>query len=283
MKRGKMIINITCPNCNFSREVPSEKIPAGIKHAKCPRCSKTFEIPLAPEEATPSMEKLPDAAVQQETTPPLPDRITDVKAEPVDEHASPIQEEKGYFASLYRVFTGVLFSPTEFFRNVKEDTRINEAMIFGILTGSIGTMFRLFWEFYFQSQWFIMVTKAFQGAPINNIFMGMIIFSPLIVFINILVVTAMIHTSLIITGGATKGFDSTMKVILYSNAASVFSFFPYLGDFVAFVLSLVIIIKGIREVHETSNGRAIISILLPVFFLLVLSAVAITILAGSII
>jgi hypothetical protein len=84
-------------------------------------------------------------------------------------------------------------------------------------------------------------------------------------------------------GGASKGFDSTMKVILYSNAAAVFSFFPYLGEIVAFVLTLVIIIAGLREVHETTNGKAVISLLLPVFFLLVLSAVAITILAGSII
>ncbi len=278
-----MIINITCPNCNFSKEVPSEKIPPGIKHARCPRCSKTFEIPVMPEEEPVSTEKLTEAPVQQETPPPLPDKITEVKAEPVDEHASPIQEDYGYFASLYRVFTGVLFSPTQFFRNVKDSPRLDEAIIFGILTGSIGTMFRLFWEFYFQSQWFTMVTKAFQGASINNIFMGLIILSPLIVFINALVVSAFIHISLKITGGASKRFDSTMKVILYSNAASVFSFFPYAGDFVAFVLSLVIIIKGIKEMHETSSGRAVFSILLPVFILLLLSAAALAILVGAII
>jgi len=231
------------------------------------------------------MEKLPEAPLQEEIPPPLPneDKVTDVKAEPVDEHTLPIQEDYGYFAGLYRVFSGVLFSPTQFFRAVREGTGIREAMIFGILTGSVGLMFRLFWEFYFQTPWFLMITKLFQGASVNDIFMGMIIFSPLIVFINILVVTAVVHISLSIMGGASKGFDSTMKVILYSNAASVFSFFPYLGDIVAFILTLIIIIVGLREVHETSNGRAVISLLLPVFFVLFLSAAVLTYLAGKII
>ncbi|NLA74772.1 MAG: hypothetical protein GX846_04775 [Deltaproteobacteria bacterium] len=279
------MINITCPNCNFSKQVSREMIPAGVKNARCPRCSKTFEIPVIPEQDSSQGPPLFQEVKEQADPLPLPEEITEITAEPVEEgHYNPIQEEQGYFAALYMVFSAVLFSPVQFFRAVKEGTGIREAMIFGILTGSIGAMFSFFWGFYLQPERFLVLIKALQGASsVSSIFMMMIIFSPLIVFINALIVTAVVHVSLSVMGGASKGFDSTMKVILYSNAASLFNIFPYLGGLIAYVLSLMIIVKGLREVHETGSGKAVLSLLLPVFVLLFLSAAAVTYLAGSLI
>ncbi|NLD36489.1 MAG: hypothetical protein GX654_06440 [Desulfatiglans sp.] len=266
-----MIINITCPNCNFSKQIPSENIPAGIKHAKCPRCSKTFEIPVIPEEEPVSMEKLPEAPVQQETPPPLPDvdKVTDVTAEPVDEHASPIGEERGYFGDLLRVFSGVLLSPTEFFRGVKE-TSLKEALIFGILTGSIGLMFQVFWIFFFLSNGDSNIINLFPDlTAINDTFLRLIIWSPFFVFIQALFVSAVVHVILFMIGGVSRGFEGTLKVILYSKAVSILCVLPYIGDIIAFVWSLTIIVTGIREVHETSNGKAVFSLLLPVFLIMI--------------
>ena len=45
-----MTIEITCPNCNFSKSVPTEKIPEGVRYATCPRCGNMFEFnPVTPE------------------------------------------------------------------------------------------------------------------------------------------------------------------------------------------------------------------------------------------
>jgi predicted Zn finger-like uncharacterized protein len=279
MKRGIMIINITCPNCNFSKQIASEKIPAGIKNAKCPRCSKTFEIPgmsepEPPQENPQPPEPLHQEPIQEVAPPPLPDKVTDVSAEPVDMSEPQNPYEEGYFTGLWRVFSGVLFSPTEFFRWAR-DTGIKDSMMFGILTGSIGVMFSLFWEFHFLSQEGSYLTKLFpQVTSFNDIFLGMIICSPLIVLVNGLIVTAVVHACLSIIGGASKGFEGTFKVMLYSNAVSVFSLVPYLGGYVAFFWSITIIVKGLREIHETSNAKAVFSLALPVIFLMILSAFA---------
>ncbi len=273
-----MIINITCPNCNFSKQVPSENIPANIKHAKCPRCSKTFEIQGMSEPETPPENPLPQGPLSQETLdqvvpPPLPDKITDISAEPVDMSEPPAPDEVGYFTGLWRIFTGVLFSPTEFFRGVRE-TELKDALIFGILTGSIGAMFNFFWQFYFQSQEFTYITKVFPEVSSNDLFLGLIICSPILVIINALIVTLAIHFFLFIIGGTSRGFEGTLKVMLYSNAVSVFSLFPYIGGIISFIWGITIIITGLREIHETSNGKALFSLLLPLFFLLILSAFA---------
>lgn len=274
-----MIINITCPNCNFSKQMPSEKIPAGIKNAKCPRCNKTFEIPVISEperqpENTMPAEPLPQEIAEPVAPPPLPDKVTDVNAEPVDEYTSPIQEDYSYFSDLWRVFSGVLFSPTVFFRGVK-DTALKEALIFGILTGSMGFMFSLFWEFLFLSQDGSYITKLFpQITSINDFFMGMIICSPLIVLISALIRALVVNASLSILGGASRGFEGTFKVMLYSNAASVFSLVPYIGGIIVFIWSLAIIVTGIREIHETSNGKAVSALILPVIILFIFMVIA---------
>jgi predicted Zn finger-like uncharacterized protein len=37
-------VNITCPNCGFSKDVARQKIPAGLKQIKCPQCQESFVI-----------------------------------------------------------------------------------------------------------------------------------------------------------------------------------------------------------------------------------------------
>jgi len=37
-------MNITCPNCEWSAEVPEEKIPADGGKATCPKCKSSFDV-----------------------------------------------------------------------------------------------------------------------------------------------------------------------------------------------------------------------------------------------
>ena len=119
-----MIINITCPNCNFSKKVPTERIPAGIKYVKCPRCSNTFEIPPVDDQDT----------VFEENE--GMDRGGD--ASPYSMQAIP--DETGYFTGLWKKLTGVLFSPAGFFSSVRHEEGITDPFTFGVLIGAIGFM-----------------------------------------------------------------------------------------------------------------------------------------------
>jgi predicted Zn finger-like uncharacterized protein len=122
-----MIINITCPNCNFSKKVPREKIPRGLKYAKCPRCSSTFELPSADD----------------------PEEIEESDFNDVVNPGSGTDtlDEEGYFTGLWKTLRGILFSPTVFFRDLRKRSGIGDALAFGILLGSIGSMFGIFWQF----------------------------------------------------------------------------------------------------------------------------------------
>ncbi len=265
-----MIIEITCPKCNFSKQVSQEKIPPGIKFAKCPRCNENFELPVVNDE-----EKAPREIKIIDTEP----------IDPVPAETSPvITEEAGYFSELLKSLKEVLFSPASFFNRVKGDTGLGEAFAFGILLGSIGAMFTFFWQFILQEQDISYITRLIpETASINSIFFGLIVVSPFLVLINVIVTAFVIHVSLAVLQGATKGITGTLKVILYSNAASIFSLVPYVGGIVAFIWSLTIIITGLREIHEISGLKALSALLLPLFFMFILTIFAAVYLASKII
>jgi len=58
-------MNLSCPACRYSREVPAGRIPPGTKRVACPKCGEKFQLPQPepespPEEVSPAM--VPDLA-----------------------------------------------------------------------------------------------------------------------------------------------------------------------------------------------------------------------------
>jgi len=69
------MLTLSCPHCNFSKELPAERIPPQMKSATCPRCKKRFSLesvaPVAPEvEAERLTESVPASQSQASITCP---------------------------------------------------------------------------------------------------------------------------------------------------------------------------------------------------------------------
>jgi hypothetical protein len=62
---------------------------------------------------------------------------------------------------------------------------------------------------------------------------------------------------------ANTGFEATFRVVSYSNVAQLVGWVPILGPLVAAVASIALSIIGVREVHETTTGRAALVVLIP--------------------
>ena len=263
-----MIINITCPNCGFSKKVSRDKIPEGIKFAKCPSCSNTFELPL----------------INDQYAAPQEDESIDFENSVSTAHEPVTLDEGGYFTVLWKTFAGILFSSGNFFSGKRKEAGLTDSFLFGMLLGSVGAMFGLFWEFLLESQSVSYITRVLpESITSNHIFLGLIILSPVLVLINVLIVTLVLHFFLFVLGGANKGFEGTFRVVLYSNATSIFNLIPYIGGFIAFFWNCVVLVIGLREIHETSTLRALFSLLLPFFLLFILGIVAAIYLASLII
>lgn len=90
--------------------------------------------------------------------------------------------------------------------------------------------------------------------------------NPLLVFIvipfaylfNLLLSTVVIHGVLSIVGGAKRGFEGSLRVMAYAYAPLILGAIPF-GIVPAAFWSLTVSVIGLRYMHSTDYGRAILA------------------------
>ncbi len=256
-----MTIQISCPNCNFSKEIPKEKLPAGTRWATCPQCKNRFEFALPESDFDFEQDKSGTGAESQigrEAT------------------AWENRSELGIWQGIYQTFKAVLFSPGKFFSTVAVRGGLREPLAFGLLLGSIGSMFGFFWHFLLTSGSLLPLGhELISQFTISLIFLGIMIISPLFVTITIFTTSGILHLLLLVVKAGRNGFEATFRVMSYSQAAAVLGLIPFVGGFIGGLWLLIVQVIGLREIHETSYLRVIIALLIPValIFLLVMAIV----------
>jgi hypothetical protein len=87
--------------------------------------------------------------------------------------------------------------------------------------------------------------------------------------------TGILHLLVVLIAGSRRsGFGGTLRVSAYAYLTSLVSWIPYVG-WIASLYSIYLAIVGIREVHNTSTGRATIIVLMPAIVVLLLALAAI--------
>lgn len=253
-----MKVEITCPNCNFSKVISKERIPMGVRWANCPRCKYRFEFDL-PESAF---------DFEQEKIGPGPENHVERKASPWERRS-----ELGLWQGIYKTFKAVLFSPEDLFGTMTYKGGIREPLAFGLLLGSIGTMFGFFWQFIMFGGLLSIKHDLIGQFAISLIFLGITVISPLFVTIAIFLTSGILHLLLLVVRGEKNGFEATFRVISYSQATQVLGLIPVIGGLIGSFWLLIIQIIGIREIHSTSYLRVIIAFSIPLvlIFLLVMT------------
>ena len=258
-----MPVTITCPYCNFSREIPEGKIPPGIKWATCPRCKHRFELSFQDSgfgfQGKQAAEEAAEEAASRRGPSPWE-----------------MRSDLGVWQGLFETFKGILFSPEKLFSTMTHEGGIKEPLAYGLLFGSIGCMLGVFWQF-------LMLTESLPSILPNVIgqinlglgFLAVMIMTPFYILINMFVVSGILHLCLVIVGGARNGFEGTFRTVAFSQSVRVLGLVPIVGGLVAWVWQFIVQVIGLREIHETSYLRTIMAMLLPVAFMLIIILVAV--------
>jgi hypothetical protein len=268
-----MSTELICPYCTYSKKVPREKIPAGAKWATCPRCHQRFELSLSDKRAHPT----PQGAAP--LTAADTDAVEDESKKQYDRSGAPWENrsEIGLWPAIYLTFKRVLFSPETLFKGLTFKRGIADPLAFGILVGSIGTMFGLFWQFLMFSKLAVFSTEQIVGQfTFGVLYLILTVFTPVFWIFWIFLSSAVIHLLLLIVRGGQNGFEGTLRVVSYSQAAQIWSLVPFIGGLIGWVWQLIVQLIGLRHIHETSYARIVIAFLIPVvliFLLVVIIAV----------
>jgi hypothetical protein len=84
--------------------------------------------------------------------------------------------------------------------------------------------------------------------------------------VGLFIGAAIMHVALLLVGGANRPFETTLRVLAYVNGSTAWlSIIPCVGPLVALIWSLVMEVAGLAAAHQTSQGRALLAVLLPIF------------------
>ena len=260
-----MTVELFCPHCNFSRKVPREKVPVGARWATCPRCGQRFEFSQSGQGVGFAVKEAGAEKTGQES-----EKGSRRQGSPWENRS-----RLGLWQGVFQTFKAVLFSPETLFRTLTFRGGIREPLAFGLLIGSLGSMFWLFWGGVILSGRLPSLDQPVFGRfTMFLIFLIVIVAVPFYVTLRMFISSGVLHLLLLIVRGGENGYEATFRVVCYSQATRAWGLIPFVGGWIGWIWQLIVQIIGLREMHETSHLRVIIALLIPVavIFLLVIAA-----------
>jgi hypothetical protein len=176
------------------------------------------------------------------------------------------RHERGFANAFIETLAMVLTKPDQAFRTMKTEGGLAEPLIYALIGGCVGGIVSLLLSLGLQSMGLFAGQRdaftAMAGIGIGMI--GLIVLVPVFIVIGLFIGAAIVHLCLMIVGGANKSFETTFRVLAFSQGSTgPLQVIPVCGGLIAFVWALVVDCIGLARAHETSTGRAVLAVLLP--------------------
>lgn len=181
---------------------------------------------------------------------------------------------------LWETWKGSLFTPAEFFGRVDDEGTVLRALLYYLLLTVAGAFFALLWQAVGFS---VLDTEAYLGAgraaaagPVVSFFT-----TPFVALFALIIVTLLYHLGALLLAPERRGLAATARVVCYAAGPSVLAVVPIFGSLVGAVWSLVLQVVGLREVHRTGTGRAVVMVFW-IWILLFLFTLGLLVLAAAV-
>jgi hypothetical protein len=154
----------------------------------------------------------------------------------------------------------VVLRPVDFFRGILRQGDLINPLIFALIcyevSAILGGLLRL-----------VGIGATNQGF---GEFLVSIILAPIFAAIGLFIGAGILHLLvMLIVGSRNSGFEATFRVVAYSAVTSLVSWIPYIGGLLS-LYGIYLGIVGIREMHNTTTGKAALVVLIPAAVVLLL-------------
>jgi hypothetical protein len=176
------------------------------------------------------------------------------------------RQERGFANAFIETLAMVLTKPDLAFRTMKTEGGLAEPLIYALIGGCVGGIVSLLLSLGLQSMGLFAgqrdAFKVMAGMGIGSI--AAIVLVPVFIVIMLFIGAAIVHLCLMIVGGANKSFETTFRVLAFSQGSTgPLQIIPVCGGLIAGVWALVVNCIGLARGHETTTGRAVLAVLLP--------------------
>jgi hypothetical protein len=174
--------------------------------------------------------------------------------------------------SFVDVVRRVVLQPTAFFRGLPRQGSLFYPLVFALICIEISTVLGGLIRLTFRTE-AMGGFRFWRGGYGFGEFLTDVILSPVGGAIGLFIVAGIAHLLvMVVVGAGNSGFASTFRVVSYASVTNLVNWIPLIGGLLA-LYGLYLAIVGIREVHDTSTGRALLVVLLPVILIVVLVVV----------
>jgi hypothetical protein len=176
------------------------------------------------------------------------------------------RQERGFFNAFVETLVMVLTKPSEAFTVMKHEGGLAEPLIYALIGGCLGGIVSLLFSLGLQSVGFFAdrhdTFAAMAGMGVGSA--AFIILVPLFVIIGLFIGSAIIHLCLMIVGGANQSFETTFRVLAFTQGSTgPLQMIPICGGLIAGIWALICNCIGLARAHETDTGRAVLAVFLP--------------------
>jgi hypothetical protein len=178
----------------------------------------------------------------------------------------------------------LISKPGEAFTMMRPEGGLTDPLLFGLIGGCAGTIVSILFQGLMQSiPAFGAGNDFFRAAGISHWAFILIYaaLSPLLVILGLFIGSAVLHLCLMLVGGANRSFETTFRVVCFAGgAANLFSMIPMCGGLIAAVYNIVLNCIGLSRAHQTTTGKALMAIFLPLIVCCVVCIVFGVVLGG---
>jgi hypothetical protein len=176
------------------------------------------------------------------------------------------RRERGFFNAFVETLVMVLTKPGEAFTAMRREGGLGEPLIYALIGGCAGAVVSFLFSLGLQSIGFFAdrhnAIAAMAGLGIGSAVFVVLV--PLFIVVGLFIGSAIVHLCLMIVGGANQSFETTFRVLAFSQGSTgPLQMIPICGGFIAGVWALVCNCIGLARAHETDTGRAVLAVFLP--------------------
>ena len=165
----------------------------------------------------------------------------------------------------------VVTAPVGFFRGIRREGDFLNPLLFAIICYEVSAILGG-----------LLSLAGVWGSRGFGSFIIALILAPIGAAIGLFIGAGILHLLvMLIVGSRNSGFESTFRVSAYSSVTSLVSWIPFIG-WIASLYGIYLAIVGIREVHNTTTGRAVIVVLIPAAVVLVLVLIIVALVGAAI-
>lgn len=266
--------------------------------ARCPHCSNVFNTERAGIQFCSNCGQqinVPDPAGSAAPPPPPPPRGPGISA--VERGPVPWEErsQRGLVAAFIETWKMVTTRTEAFWSRLRPDGSLGDGLLYGWMISAVNTVISLPLQLLSLrinreqleqalasakdlppqvSGMFRQAIEFMLGKGLPLLFLGQLILYPVLLIVG----AALVHLSCLIFGVAKNGFNATVRVVGYSQSPYIFSWLtvviglvPLVGSQMTTLVSLaltiywmVLLIWGLARVQDSTTGRAVAAILVPV-------------------